>query len=514
MSVPPWLFPLFIWALLLGSTAGCTTYVVGRRATKDGSVMSVHTSDGGGTTDPRLVRIPGASYPPGSKRPVWASPEQYPRYVGTARGDVELYKAENCQAGPSRCRDFEPMGFIEQVNSTFAYFEETYGVMNEKQVMIAESTCSGVFKGTPISRGGLALFSVDELSHVAMERASTARQAVQIMGALAEQYGFYGEGSSFEGGSESLIVSDPVEAWVFHVLADPSGASAVWVAARVPDDSVAVVANMFSVRAVDLADTANFLGRQDMWQIAQDEGLWSPGDAKDFTRVFSDGEYAHKYYSGRRMWGVFRLLSDQALPADYGDLKVDAPYPFAVKVSRPQDVTPQKLMAINRDYYNGTAYSTGYGNLAGGPYGSPDRMGGQQSGTTPTVPGNWERTITLYRTSCSYVTQARSWLPDELGGVLWFGPHSALATVYTPLIASQPTSPDVLSYGWQGVYNTSTSFWAHRLVFNTIQRNFAAMSQDLVALQEALETRGAQLVDGLAAAAAAAAAAGLDDKNL
>ena len=255
--------------------------------------MSVHTSDGGGTTDPRLVRIPAATYPSGSKRPVGTSPEQYPRYVGTARGDVELYKAENCQAGPSRCRNFEPMGYIEQVNSTFAYFEETYGVMNENQVMIAESTCSGVFKGTPISRGGLAMFSVDELSHVAMERASTARQAVEIMGALAEQYGFYGEGSSFEGGSESLIVSDPVEAWVFHVLADPTGASAIWVAARVPDDSVAVVANMFSVRVVDLADTVNFLGRPDMWQIAQDNGLWTPGDPKDFTRVFSDGEYAH-----------------------------------------------------------------------------------------------------------------------------------------------------------------------------------------------------------------------------
>jgi dipeptidase len=200
------------------------------------------------------------------------------------------------------------MGYIPQVSHTFAYFESTYGIMNEKQVGLAESTCSGVYVARSISAGGKALLSIDALSQIAMERASTAREAIKIMGSLSEKYGFYGESASFEGGSESLIVTDPSEAWVFHILADPTASSSIWVAAKIPDDSVAVVANMFSVREVDLNDTENYLGRADMWEIAEKEGLYTAGAVKDFTATFSDGEYAHKYYSGRRMWGTFTYL--------------------------------------------------------------------------------------------------------------------------------------------------------------------------------------------------------------
>lgn len=364
--------------------SACTTFVVGKKATADGSVMCTHTNDGGGTTDPRLVRVPSRDYPEDSLRPVYASPESYPRYVGYDRNASEYYP-ENCLAGKSRCGVFTPIGYIPQVTHTFAYYETTYGVMNEMQVGIGESTCSGVFVSRSVDAGGKALLSVDQLSQIAMERASTAREAVSIMGALAEKYGFYGESTSFEGGSESLVVIDPNEGWVFHILADPSGSSAIWVAARIPDDSVAVVANMFSIRDVDLQDTDNFLGRQDMWEIAFKQGLWSPGEPKDFTATFSDGEYAHKYYSGRRMWGVFRRLSPSAeLPSEYGNLKYDRPYPFAVRVDTP--VTVHDVTGVLRDWYEGTNYSTSAG-LAGGPFGTPDRF--SNNGADYSVNGNW-----------------------------------------------------------------------------------------------------------------------------
>lgn len=361
----------------------CTTFVVGKKATKDGSVMATHSNDGGGTTDPRLVYVPPADYPEGSLRPVHFSPENYPRYVGYDR-NVTQYFPENCQAGASHCNAFTPIGYIEQVPHTYGYYEATYAVMNEHQVGIAESTCSGIFAALPAGYGGKALFSIDQLSQIALERSTTAREAVSLIGGLAEKYGFYGESASFEGGSESLIITDPNEAWVFHILADPTGTSAIWVAARVPDNSVAVVANMFSIREVDLNDSANFLGRQDMWELAKEYGLYVDGQPKDFTKTFSDGEYAHKYYSGRRMWGVFRLLApSQNLPADYVNLKEDAPYPFAVPVDFL--VTPQDVISVMRDWYNGTEYSTGAG-IASGPFNTPDRYTG---GYDYTGTGSW-----------------------------------------------------------------------------------------------------------------------------
>ncbi len=158
------------------------------------------------------------------------------------------------------------------------------------QVGIGESTCSAVFVANSVSAGGSSLLSIDELTRIAMERSTSSRQAVALMGSLAEQYGFYGPSDNFEGGAESLMVTDPNEGWVFHILPDPSGRSAIWAAQRVPDDAVAVVANMFVIREVNLSDTSSFLGREDMWDIAEAEGLWSEGQPRDFTKTFSDGE--------------------------------------------------------------------------------------------------------------------------------------------------------------------------------------------------------------------------------
>ena len=149
---------------------------------------------------------------------------------------------------------------------------------------------------------------------------------------------------------------------------------------------------MFSIREMDLADSANFLGRADMWELAAKLGLYKEEESKDFTATFSDGEYAHKYYSGRRMWGVFRLLAPSTnLPSSYGNLKYDKPYPFSVPVDQDRLATPQSLMAVMRDWYDGTEYTTGpsspNGTLAGGAFQTPDRYSGSTGEAQ--VQGNW-----------------------------------------------------------------------------------------------------------------------------
>lgn len=517
------------WVLSLLSLSrqvdACTTLAVGRKATADGSVMAAHSADGGGNTDPRLVRIPGNVYPANSKRAVFASPESYPRYAGvdprSTPGSIPEYLPENCVESKENCAAWKPIGYIPQVEKTFAYYEAVYGVMNEHQVGIAESTCSGQFSAKSIHDGGRALLSINALSQIAMERARTSREAVQIMGELGAEYGFYGASDSFEGGAESLIVTDPEEAWVFHILAGPSVAynsklgddaehktGAIWVAARVPDDSMAVVANMFSVREIDLSDSKNFLGTSNMWKIAEEHGFWAQGQPMDFTKTFSDGEYAHKYYSGRRMWGAFSILAEETkLPADYGNLKDDAPYPFSIKVSGPAvkehgGVRVSDVAEVMRDYYNGTRFTLGGPSLGGGPWGTIDRYGGEDPSSDITVEGNWERSIALYRTAESYIVQSGGSVLGSNstigGGVVHFGAQSATYTVYVPVLSGGLLPvPKGLAGGWQGVYDLSTNFWAARTIAFAAQVKWSYMIEEIRQMQHALEGRSQALVQSI-----------------
>merc|ERR1719408_1194180 len=132
--------------------------------------------------------------------------------------------------------------------------------MNEHKLAFGESTVSGRLAANSLAHNGTALFSNEELSKVALERCKTARCAIKLMGSLAvDKGGFYGEGTDVDTGSETLLVADTAEAWVFHILADPTGKSAIWAAQRVPDDSVTVVPNTYVIRAMNLSDEDNFL---------------------------------------------------------------------------------------------------------------------------------------------------------------------------------------------------------------------------------------------------------------
>ena len=184
--------------------------------------------------------------------------------------------------------DFAPIGEIPQVEHTHAFVDGGYGIMNEFQVSIGESTCGSVLTALPVYRGGHALLEAGELSRLALERCKTAKCAVETMGSLAEEHGYYGADETEGEGGESLQVVDPSEAWVFHIVADDTGKSAVWAAQKVP----AATWRPWPVRHPhgEPADTANFMGSANMLEVAERAGLWDgavDGKHVDFTAAFS-----------------------------------------------------------------------------------------------------------------------------------------------------------------------------------------------------------------------------------
>jgi dipeptidase len=317
---------LLLLYLLPMLASACTTLVAGRGATVDGSVLTSHSNDGDGTTIGNLQIVEAAN---------WSLPQTRPVSGGS----------------------------VPQVAHTYAYFTKVggYASINEHQVGLAESTCNAVFFG----QREKAVLNIVDLSELGLERANTSRAAVAIMGALAEAHGYYDAG-------ESLFVVDPAEAFIFHVLPDPSGTSAVWVAQRVPDSHVGVVANAFTVRVVDLNDSHAFLYSKTMVDVALATGRWRRDLPFDFTRIFSGPELGHKYASGRRMWAAFRALAPAAsvsLSPTYTEFVSASHYPATLPAT---NVSAGMLRATMRNYYAGTPYDMSVG-MAAGAAGSPIR---------------------------------------------------------------------------------------------------------------------------------------------
>lgn len=292
----------------------CTAIVAGRLATKDGSTMTTHTADCA-ECDWRINKVPARSHPAGSLRPIYLITGAYPRQVRTDRG--QTWSPEFLEDMPMLRPEWEKMrgdilGYIPQVEHTFALIEGMYGIMNEHQVAIGESTCAAKLWAAPIGHGenGRALLEASELSQIALERARTAREAIQIMGDLAVQYGFYsadwsitplfGENLPKGEGGEALTVIDPDEAWMFHIIPDDTGTSAVWVAQRVPDDHVSVVANGFVIGDVD-PSSQDFMFSANLWSAAERLGWWSAEESPllNFKRTYAPERYHPNYVNQR-----------------------------------------------------------------------------------------------------------------------------------------------------------------------------------------------------------------------
>ena len=404
----------------------CTTFAAGRLATADGSVIVSQSDDGDGAVDARLVIIPRQEHNVSSTRQIFPNSAQgYPRFVGSRASTYKPTKADPIPTAST--------GEIPQTLTTYAYYEGDYGLLNELGVSIGETSCSARILAP--EKG--PLLPIEELSRIALERTNSSRDAVLLMGSLAEKYGFYGvlrgphslEEVPNEGG-ESLMVGDPSEAWVFHILSDGTASGAIWCARRVPDKEVAIVANMFTIREVDLTDTEgrHFLWSESMTRVAKEYGWWSEGQPFDFTKIYSYGEYYSRGYSSRRMWRAFSILNPELhLQSELTEpLFEKAIYPFSVTPKKLVD--PQTIMALHRDYYQNTSYDMSKG-IAAGPWGLPVRFNPEQA-YNGNVKGNWERPMGSFRTGYTAVVQSRNY---GVGSVLHFAPHASLGSTFVPL---------------------------------------------------------------------------------
>ncbi|MDD4734652.1 MAG: C69 family dipeptidase [Kiritimatiellae bacterium] len=489
-----------VWLAVLAfalDASACTTMLVTKGASKDGSVFVAH-SDDGEMGDPRMVYVPAKDYEPGTLRPVYFDAnsvgerpafhgESIHRYVGKSRS--EAYDEPNLPQSL-------PLGFIPQVEHTYAYFDGGYGIMNEHQLMFGECTDGAKVQAEPVP--GKLIFYSAELSRVALDRCTTAREAVELIGHLIETYGYYGTG-------ETLPVGDPNEGWVIEMAPSPEGTGGLWVAKKVPDGEVFVAANEFRIREVD-PDDPDMLFSSNLHAVAEAAGWWKPEDGKlDWLRTVSEGEYSHPYYSLRRVWRLMDRLSPSSNFSPWVEDGFTKAYPFSVKPDEKVDV--RGVMSLYRDYYQGTEFDQSKG-LTAGPFGCPYRYPGPMDAGNDTgdphakLKGAWERTISIYRCDYSYVCQGRSRLPDPIGGVCWFGPNEPLSTCYVPFYAGVTNISKAYYTCDTERFDLDSAWWVFNFVANWAGLKFCYIIEDIQQKQSEFETAlvdGIQHMDGQAA---------------
>lgn len=471
----------------------CTTIAVTKGATVDGSVFISHADDNE-MGDSRIVYVPARDHKPGSKRPVYKYQVAYPRVVTQHLGPG--YETPGYP-------ESEILGHIDQVDHTYAYFDGTYGIMNEHQVCFGECTdAAQKYPAEPEKEK--RVFNTTTLSRVALERSRTARDAIVLMGELIDNYGYYDTG-------ETMPVGDKDEAWVIEMCGVPDTEvkdgkiiRGLWVAKRVPDGEVFVAANEFRIRDIDpedpqFEDQPNDRDNLDMiissylFEVCEKLGWWDPKTGVlDWLKTVSWGEYFHPYYALRRVW---RVLSRLAPSRDFSPWVEDGytrAYPFSVEPDKKLDV--KDVHALFRDHYEGTEFDMTQG-LAAGPFGNPNRYldFSYDSKMTnlhdppPTIMGAWERPLSIFYCGFTYHCQARSGLPDPIGGRVWFGHASPYETCYVPFYIGMTKLPTAYSVGTPEKFDRDYAFWAFNFVSNYACFKYSYMIKDIIAKQRELE---------------------------
>lgn len=424
--------------------SACTNFIVGKAASADGSVFCTYNAD------------------------------DYGMFMGLCH-----YPAGKHQKGEMRkIYDWDTAEYHGQIPEA----AETYNVIgniNEFQVSIGETT----FGGREELVDTTGIIDYGSLIYIALQRSKTACEAVKVMTMLTDQYGYCSEGETF-------TICDPNEAWIMEMIGKgPGRKGAVWVALKIPDDMICAHANQSRIRTFNQKDKKNVLFSKDCISFAKEKGFFSGAD-KDFS--FCDA-YAPADFSGRRfcearVWSFFNHFSsdmNRYLPFAEGKVKDAEPMPLWIKPNK--KVTIQDVQACMRDHFEGTPFSLdndpgkGIWNMPYRPTPLTFKVDGKQYFN--------ERPTSTQQSSFSYVAQLRSWLPRQIGGILWFGNDDGNMVAYTPIYCGNTVQPEC--YNTPGAdaltFNDKNAYWICNWVSNMVYPRYSLMFGSVKEVRDSLE---------------------------
>ncbi|WP_436414748.1 C69 family dipeptidase [Petrimonas sp.] len=420
----------------------CTNFLVGKKASADGSTLISYSADSYNLYG-ELYHWPAAQYRAGTMLKVY-------------EWDTGKY-----------------LGEIPQALQTY----NVIGNMNEHQLAIGETT----FGGRPELSDSTGIMDYGSLIYITLQRAKNAREAIKTMTDLVAAHGYYS-------GGESFSIADPNEVWVMEMIGKGVGnKGAVWVAVRIPDDCVSAHANQARIQQFPLNDPNNCIYSPDVISFAKQKGYFSGKDADfSFAQAYAPLDFGAMRFCEARVWSFFnRVNKDMGKYVTYAQGKTTDPMPLYIKPDKKLSV--HDIQAMMRDHYEGTELDWRF-DMGAGPFNSPYRWS-PLTFEVDSVQYCNERPIATQQTGFSFVAQMRSWLPNPIGGILWFGIDDAAQTVYYPMYCGHTDVPEEMAVGNGDLltYSETSAFWTHNWVSNMVYTRYSDMSVDMHKVQQQLE---------------------------
>ena len=437
---------IFSIFLLIGvKVFSCTNFIVGKKASADGSVFCTYNADDYGMFI-GLAHYPAGKHTKGEMRDII---------------DWDTHKYH---------------GKIPEAPETY----NVIGNMNEYQVTIAETTYGG--REDMVDPTGLIDYG--SLIYIALQRSKNAREAIKVMTTLAQTYGFCSEGETF-------TICDPNEAWIMEMQGKgPGSKSVVWVAQRIPDNAICAHANQSRIGKFNMNDKYNVMYAKDVIKFARAKG-WFTGNDKDFSwkQVYATPNFEGRRFCDARVWAFFNRFKkgfERYLPWALGKDKDVEDMPLWVIPDKKLSI--QDVQQAMRDHYEGTPLALDSTSIGGGVWQMPYRP-------TPLIfscNGKKyfnERPVSTQQTAFSFVSQMRDWLPRQIGGILWFGNDDGNMVAYTPIYCGNTVQPEC--YNTPGAdavtFSMNNAYWVCNWVSNMVYPRYSLMFPSLKQVRDSLE---------------------------